>query len=187
MMTSPRATRPEHHIETERLLLRPLRFADAAPIAEGLADLEVARWLARVPHPYRLIDAERFLTWAAGSAARREERLFAIDGGEGLIGIVSLISLGRAPVLGYWLAKSSWGAGLMPEAAAAVVDDAFLDPTVREIRSGVFEGNERSMRVQEKLGFVETGRSIQHNLALSADLPHIDTVLTRARHDEFTK
>lgn len=186
-MTTTKATPRDRRIVTERLVLRPLRLTDAEPITEGLADFEVAKWLARVPHPYRLIDAERFLAWASGSEARREERLFAIDAGAGLVGIVSLISLGPAPVLGYWLSRSAWGAGLMSEAAAAVVADAFRDPVVREIRSGVFEGNERSMRVQEKLGFVEIARSIQHNLALSADLPHIDTILTRARHDEFDR
>ncbi|MBB5753487.1 GNAT family N-acetyltransferase [Prosthecomicrobium pneumaticum] len=185
-MTMQRATPPDGRIETERLVLRPLRLTDAAAITEGLSDFEVSRWLARVPFPYRRVDAERFLVWAAGSQARREERLYAIDTGNGLVGLVSLIALGAAPVLGYWLSRAAWGGGLMPEAAAALVAEAFRDPVVREIRSGVFEGNHRSMRVQEKLGFVVTGRSIQHNLALSADLPHIDTVLTRARHEEFT-
>ena len=53
------------------------------------------------------------------------------------------------------------------------------------IRSGVFEGNERSLAIQTRLGFSIRGRSRQHNLALSRDLDHIDTILTRARHAEL--
>lgn len=177
--------RPDWTARTARLLLRPLEAGDAAAIVAGLGDFEVTRWLARVPFPYTIGEAERFLAWERAERHGGEDRVIAIDR-DGLIGIVSLRGRGRAPVLGYWITRAHWGRGYMSEAAAAVVGAAFADTVVAEIRSGVFSGNERSLAVQNRLGFAVTGRSVQHNLALGRDLAHIDTVLTRARREELT-
>ena len=51
----------EARLATPRLDLRPLAGSDAPSIARYLADPEVTRWLARVPHPYRLADAVTFV------------------------------------------------------------------------------------------------------------------------------
>lgn len=177
---------PEKTIRTANVLLRPLRPTDAAGIVAGLDDFEVTRWLARVPYPYSLDEAERFLAWERGQRPVSAERVFAIDRG-GLIGVISLRDARSQPVLGYWLAQSEWGKRYMSEAVTALVDDCFADPDVTTILSGVFEGNERSLAIQKRLGFETIGRSIQHNLALGRDLAHIDTALTRARHYEFKK
>ena len=48
-------------IETERLILRDLQMQDATAIAERIAPLNVSRYLAVVPHPYNLSDAEGFI------------------------------------------------------------------------------------------------------------------------------
>jgi RimJ/RimL family protein N-acetyltransferase len=175
---------PDRILQTDRLVLRPAELADAPAIAAGLSDFEVTRWLARVPYPYGLDEAVRFLAWEQSQRVFGEDRVFVIDKG-GFIGLVSLRGRGSAPILGYWLARAHWGLGLMTEAVRAVVDEAFIDPDVAEIHSGVFDGNERSLAIQTRLGFSVLGHSRQHNLALSRDLDHIDTVLTRARHREF--
>ena len=185
MKGTMRATLRERILRTPRLLLRPAEPADAPAIAAGLGDFEVTRWLARVPYPYDLDEATRFLAWEKSQRHFGEDQVFIIDQG-GLIGLVSLRGRGEAPVLGYWLARTHWGNGLMSEAVKAVVADTFANPAIAEIQSGVFEGNERSLAIQSRLGFEIVGRSRQHNLALGFDLDHIDTILTRARHAEFT-
>lgn len=179
------ATRPDRILRTRRLILRPAEAGDAPAIAAGLGDIEVTRWLARVPYPYGLDEAERFLAWERAQRADGDDRVFAIDRG-GFIGLVSLRGRGPDPVLGYWLARAHWGQGLMSEAVAAVIDDAFTDTGIALLRSGVFVGNDRSLAIQTRSGFEIVGRSRQHNLALRRDLDHIDTQLTRARHAEFT-
>lgn len=181
-----RAMLPEKTIPTASVLLRPLRPDDGPAIAAGLADYEVTRWLARVPYPYSLDEAERFLAWERAQRPVSAEQVYAIDR-DGMIGLISLRAAGTQPILGYWLAQAHWGKHYMSEAAAALVDDTFADPGVTAIQSGVFEGNERSLAIQKRLGFEIIGRSIQHNLALGRDLAHIDTALTRARHYEFKK
>lgn len=178
------ATPPDGILRTERLILRPAELADAGPIAAGLGDFEVTRWLARVPYPYSIEEAVRFLAWEQSQRDGGEDRVFVMDRC-GFVGLVSLRGRGPDPVLGYWLSRAHWGQGLMSEAVAAVVDIAFADPELAEIRSGVFVGNERSLAIQKRLGFEITGHSRQRNLALSRELDHIDTQLTRARHTEF--
>ncbi len=176
---------PDFSTRTERLLLRPLVDADAAALVAGLGDFEVARWLSRVPLPYTMDEARRFLAWEKSERQHGEDRVVVIDAG-GLVGIVSLRGRGPEPVLGYWLARRHWGLGYMTEAVGAVVAAAFEDPALETIHSGVFEGNVRSLAIQTRFGFVISGRSQVHNLALGRDLAHIDTQLTRARHEEFT-
>ena len=184
MKKMTRVTLPSRVIRTERLILRPAEMTDAAAIAAGLGDFEVARWLARVPFPYDLEEAERFLNWEKAQRHFGEDRVFVIDQ-DGFIGLVSLRGRGEAPILGYWLARACWGRGLMSEAVGAVIAETFADGAISEIRSGVFDGNDRSLAIQLRFGFEILGRSRQHNLALQRDLDHIDTILTRARHAEF--
>ena len=43
---------PQPTLTTERLVLRPLRDADAAGVAAGAGDKRVAKYLIQVPSPY---------------------------------------------------------------------------------------------------------------------------------------
>ena len=56
--------------------------------------------------------------------------------------------------LGYWIGKPFWGQGLIPEAAREMLRYAFEDLGMNRIWCGYYDGNEKSRRVQEKLGFV---------------------------------
>ena len=58
------------------------------------------------------------------------------------------------PELGYWIGVPFWGRGLVPEAATALLCHAFFDCGYKQVWCGYYEGNERSHRVQQKLGFV---------------------------------
>ena len=56
--------------------------------------------------------------------------------------------------LGYWIGKPFWGQGLIPEAARELLRYAFRELGMGAVWCGYYEGNERSKKVQEKLGFV---------------------------------
>ncbi len=56
--------------------------------------------------------------------------------------------------LGYWIGKPFWGQGMIPEAARALIRRAFCELDMRAVWCGYYDGNEKSRRVQEKLGFV---------------------------------
>ncbi len=55
--------------------------------------------------------------------------------------------------LGYWIGVPYWGQGLVPEAAREMLRHAFLDLGLNRVWCAYFDGNEKSKRVQEKLGF----------------------------------
>ena len=56
--------------------------------------------------------------------------------------------------LGYWIGKPFWGQGLIPEASQEVLRHAFEDLGMNRVWCGYYDGNSKSRRVQEKLGFV---------------------------------
>lgn len=50
--------------------------------------------------------------------------------------------------------KPFWGRGYLPEAAAALIRRGFQELGMTTIWCGYYDGNVKSKRVQEKLGFV---------------------------------
>ena len=55
--------------------------------------------------------------------------------------------------LGYWIGKPYWGHGLVHEACEALLRYAFTELGMSQIWCGHYEGNTKSRRVMEKLGF----------------------------------
>jgi ribosomal-protein-alanine N-acetyltransferase len=77
-----------------------------------------------------------------------------------MIGTVGLLRFDfehRHAELGYDLARRWWGRGLIPEAAAAVIRYGFSVLGLHRIEAGVLPENDASVRVLQKLGFVEEG------------------------------
>ncbi|HUG62304.1 MAG TPA: GNAT family N-acetyltransferase [Methylomirabilota bacterium] len=188
MMTSERIARVasvgapllDLRLRTARLDLRPLVGSDAPALAEHLSDPEVTRWLARVPHPYRLSDAVTFVEQARLSAAAGAALTVALiprDGDGSAIGVAVVHGLKGEPEFGYWLARPNWGAGLMGEAAASVLRHAVYILGLTRIRSGAFAGNIASLAIQRRNGFVVTGASHRLCLAEGRMKDHIDTLL----------
>ena len=56
--------------------------------------------------------------------------------------------------LGYWIGKPYWGRGLIPEACRVLLRYAFEELGMRAVWCGYYDGNIKSRRVQEKLGFI---------------------------------
>jgi RimJ/RimL family protein N-acetyltransferase len=161
-------------IETPRLRLRPHRPEDSAALMAGLNDFEVARYLTVVPYPYQAADAEEWL--AIQTPPRAGKAVFAIERpGIGMVGAISIEN-----ELGFWLARPHWGQGLMSEAARALLDWQFAALPDDLVRSGAHLGNEASLGVQRKLGFVDAGtRSLRFVRSLGREVEHVETTLTR--------
>ncbi len=174
--TSSLSDRPE--LVTDRLLLRRPNASDAAAIVRIVGDWEVARRLARVPHPYGPADATFFLEQVVPA-----EWVWAVTlkGSDELVGAVGLTPEEDADTaeLGYWLARDHWGQGITTEAARAVLSYGFDMLGFPYITSGYFEKNPASGRVLEKLGFVQTGRTRRPCLAAGADVLSSEMRLSR--------
>ncbi len=150
---------PPDSLETPRLLLRKPRPDDAALIFQSYGqDAEVTRYLMWRPHT-GVRDAqdavEKFLNgWNSGTQFCW--LIFARDTGE-LVGSIAVRKDQNGINLGYLLARSHWGRGLMSEAVAAVVRWAFEDPSVFRVWAVCDVENPASARVLEKTGFVREG------------------------------
>jgi RimJ/RimL family protein N-acetyltransferase len=152
-------------LETPRLWLRWPRICDAASIHKFCSQWEVARYTARIPHPYPPGSAERFIYAAReANASGRDLTLVMtpIKGKSDAIGSISLESRGANRLaLGFVLAPEAWGKGLATEAAEAMIDAAFgMTPAV-EILASVRVENEASKAVVEKCGFALVGTGLQ--------------------------
>lgn len=134
-------------LQTRRLLLRPVMSDDVPAIVAALSLWDVTQWLTNVPFPYTVHDAESYRALIAKGGGHS---YWAIDAGEGLIGLISVRS-----ELGYWLNYDYHGQGIMSEAAGAVVA-AYFEATDSDLMSGYHLGNAASARVLTKLGFQNT-------------------------------
>jgi RimJ/RimL family protein N-acetyltransferase len=171
------------NLNTERLVLRRPNFGDVEAIVSVVGDWEVARRLARVPHPYGPEDAYFFLDHVVPN-----EWVWAITlkGNNTLIGAVGLTPEADkdSAELGYWLSPMHAGQGIATEAASAVVQFGFGNLCLPLVTSGYFEENQASGRVLRKLGFVETGPGERSSVAAGGIVPSIEMELPRSNWRE---
>jgi RimJ/RimL family protein N-acetyltransferase len=146
---------------TERLLLRPGWGEDAPALHEAIADHGIVRNLATAPWPYRLSDAEAFLSRERAPDESSCLIFLRTRGAPKLIGGTGLGRTGTGHELGYWIARRYWGLGFATEAARAVIDNARHSLRLRRIEASHFLDNPASGRVLRKLGFTPAGAAIE--------------------------
>lgn len=146
-------------IRTQRLSLRPLERADAAPIGVLAGDFDVACMTGMIPHPYDERDA---LAWIDRAGQGDEGVVFAVARDGALIGCAGYMPMDADHAeIGYWFGKPYWGAGFATEAVRAVVAHAFDAHGFAYVRAGHFVDNPRSQRVLDKLGFSPDGEEMR--------------------------
>jgi ribosomal-protein-alanine N-acetyltransferase len=157
-MTTELPLPPTPTLETERLILRPMRIEDAPAIQRHFPHWEVVRYLlAKVPWPYPDDGAETNVRESLEKRARGEQFYWAItlkDGDDELIGRIDLRpDAGDREMRGFWLAREYWGRGLMTEAAEAVTAYAFEGLGWPHIYVTNAATNAGSHRIKQKQGF----------------------------------
>ena len=156
-------------LETQRLVLRAPQLGDAKAIAALANDRRIAENTARIPHPYRVSDAE---SWIVGSAAELDGETYLITLANGtVIGGCGFDMRDGAAEIGYWLGARYWGKGYVTEAVRALIDHAFTNTEHKALQSCVRVTNPASRRVLEKCGFQWTGAGLLRIRALSSSAP----------------
>ena len=141
-------------LETKRLLLRPWEEADAEECYRYAKDPRVGPAAGWPPHKdvdeTRRVIRELLMRPEIYAIVLKETGLPI-----GSIGLHhnDLASKEDEAELGYWIGVPYWGRGLMPEAAREMLRHAFVDLGLARVWCGYYDGNEKSKRVQEKLGF----------------------------------
>jgi RimJ/RimL family protein N-acetyltransferase len=155
-------------IQTERLLLRPLRLEDAEPVRLLAGAREIAAQTLSIPHPYEAGLAEQWISSQPEAFEKGEAVTFAVtlrQTGE-LVGAAGLILCAKDQnaELGYWIGVPYWRRGYATEAARSVVAFGFSALGLHRIHAGVFSGNRASARVLKKIGMRREGRLPHHHL-----------------------
>ena len=145
-------------IKTDRLILRKWEETDAESLFIYASDPEVGPIAGWPPHrsAEESLDVIRHVFCGAECYAVCEK-----ENGKA-IGAIELKLNGHTDMterddeceLGFWLGKPFWGRGYIPEAAGELIRHGFGKLGMTTIWCGYYEGNRKSKRVQEKLGFV---------------------------------
>lgn len=163
-------------LQTERLTLRPWTEADAESLYEYAKDPEIGPIAGWQPHKSveESLNVIRTVFTGAQCYAICEK-----DNGKA-IGAIELRLNGATDMterddeceLGYWLGKPFWGRGYVPEAGRELLRYGFEELGMTTIWCGYYDGNEKSKRVQEQLGFV------YHHTCEEVPVPLFDEIRT---------
>lgn len=149
---------------TDRLVLTTPTLAHVPEMAVLANNRAIYEVLSRLPHPYEESHGAFFVE----NIARGDEEFawsILLDGR--YIGGMGLHLLpDQLPELGYWLGEIHWGKGYATEAARAVVDAACA-AGYPALRSRALLTNIASRSVLAKVGFVETGESVDQDGTLA--------------------
>lgn len=145
-------------LETERLYLRHWKDGDAEDLFRYASSPEVGPVAGWPPH--RSVEESREIIKNNFSGA--EAYAICLKADNRAIGAIELKLNGHTDFtdrddeceLGYWLGKPFWGQGLTPEAVKEILRHAFEDLRMQTVWCAYYDGNKKSKRVQEKVGFV---------------------------------
>jgi RimJ/RimL family protein N-acetyltransferase len=147
-------------LQTERLMLRPWQENDAEALYNIASNPEIglnAGW-----EPHTSVEYSREIICKV-FFSQKEFYAVVLKGTNEPIGCAGFL-LGEAKhskimgsndaEAGYWIAVPHWGQGLIPEAMRELIRYGFDDLGLDAIWAGHYNGNLRSKRVADKLGFV---------------------------------
>lgn len=170
---------PPDPLRSARLNLRKPIPEDARAIFETWAqDPEVTRFMTWLPHENidvtravlrRMIDA-----WDHG--ARFPYVIFE-GASDQAAGMIEIRAEGHRAEIGYVLARSHWGRGLMTEAASTLRDWAFSQPEIYRLYATTSVDNVRSQRVLEKIGMTREGLMRRYIIHPSISTEPLDSYL----------
>mgnify|MGYP001028101551 CR=1 FL=1 len=156
-----------HQLKSKRLKFRAFERSDAERLAFLLNDIEISRGIGPMPHPYTIQMAHEYLDEISADL-----RTFALEYDDALAGAIGFNSM-----LGFWLAPTLWGQGIITEAATVMIGDHF-GRGCKDLASAFHDKNVASARVHEKLGFRPNGSSQVYSKALARDFLRYDLILS---------
>jgi len=175
-------------IETKRLVLREIKLDDVQWYLEHFSRKEVVEGQG-FPAPESLEAAKKELeTFIVGVFRERTGFRWGITlkGGQTLIGSLGFYRwvqpTGHMAEMGYDLQADHWGKGIMFEAMSAVIDFGFERMKLNRIEATVMPHNVRSMRLLERLGFIEEGMFRQRGFNEKGE-PADDVMFSMLRSD----
>lgn len=153
-------------LHTARLRLRRPRPSDADTIFAAYAgDADVCRFLIWRPHG-SVAETREFIALcvSAWDGCSHFPYVITARDADAAIGMIHVRVVRNGAELGYVLARSHWGKGLMVEAICAVTDAALAGAEIHRVQACCDVDNKQSQRVLEKAGFRCEGRLERHSV-----------------------
>lgn len=176
-------------LETDRLKLRPWKIEDASALYKYASDPNVGPIAGWPVHP----DIE--FSKQVIKDVFSKSGIYAIvpKGQEEPVGCIGLLigessdfDIGpKEAEIAYWIGVPYWGQGLVPEAIRELMRYSFNDLGLKSLWCGYFEGNEKSVRAQEKCGFKYHSTNVDKPWPLMDDIR--TEIITRITKDEWLK
>ena len=143
-------------LHTRRLSLRPLHPIDAEDMFDYACREDVTEYLLWSPHP-NISYTRDYLRYIQGRYALGDFYDWAIIDREsrrmiGTCGFTRINTDNDSAEIGYVLNPDFWGKGYAVEAARRVMKFGFEELSLHRIEAKFMQGNDRSLRVMEKLG-----------------------------------
>ena len=176
-------------IDGKRIILRTWKHEDMNDLIEGLNNLNVSKWLAAVPYPYTRKDANDFISYAKKLDEDSKDLMLAIVLKENnkVIGGTSIQSINKkdgTATGGIWLNEKYQKNGYGTEAFSTRAKYCFEMLGLRRLENGYFSNNEKSRKMQEKLGYQYEGKRRKKYLCLATN-EYVDECITGLLKDEF--
>lgn len=174
-------------IETERLILRAFKMSDAFDLVEGLNNINVSKWLAMVPYPYTMKDAEEYIKYSLDNHLYNFAVVLKSE--NKVIGSTQISNINQVQGIaggGIWISEKYHGFGYGTEAFGARIKYAFEVLDLRRLENGYFKDNEKSHKMQLRFGYKDEG--VRRSRFISKSTGKVeDEYITGLLKDEWIK
>lgn len=170
-------------IETERLILRECNYDDVKYMVEGLSNYNTAINLT-TPYPYKEEHANLFVSKHSKHTELDYTFAIVLKEENRFIGTTSLskATIDGTYSGGIWLDEKYSGKGYGSEAFIARAKFAFEVLGLEEINNGYYYFNDKSAKMQKKMGYEIVGESAHFCPALNKEVKEI---LTKLKKEKF--
>lgn len=148
-------------IESKRLILREWEYLDIDDLVDGLNNINVSKWMASIPFPYTKNDALSFIKFAKMQDKNTNIYLaILLKENNKVIGGIEISNINKKDGTaggGIWLNENYQKNGYGTEAFCIRNRYMFNELNLRRIENGYFKGNEKSHKMQLKLGYRDEG------------------------------
>lgn len=174
-------------IETRRLILREWKMQDIDFLVDGLNDFDVAKYITS-PFPYTKQDAEAYVSQHLKN--ENGDYCFAVclkEDGKVIGGTNVSINEKGEFVGGLWLHRDFQGKGYGTELWIARAKFAFDKMGATELKNGFYDFNERSEKMQKKIGYQVVGEKMNFCPALNGEVREIVVKLKKTDFEKYYK
>lgn len=174
-------------LETSRFVLRQAQHADADDLYQLYADQAVVQYMSFIPFT-SVDEALDEMKWYERIFAEQSGLRWMIEDREtskviGTCGFLAYEQEHHRTELGYDLSSAYWGKGIMKEVASCIIQFGFEQMKLNKIEAKIEPDNQASIRLVEKLGFVQEGLLRQHEYEYGA---YVDLAIFALLQSEYT-